>query len=119
MRALAVAGALLGLAIAAPAAASVACRGVVTNIAIEPDSAVWVSYGHGMHRLCFLNSNHNVNIGAAWTAITPETCKSLYSSFTTAKATGRQVSAIYERTDCNIGNWVDPNPYPALWEFPQ
>lgn len=90
-----------------------------TSYRLEPDSAVWVDYGHGMHRLCHLNTDHSVNIGTQWKTITPTTCQALYAQFVTAKASGRKVQGTYERSDCAINNWVDPNPYPRLWEFPE
>jgi hypothetical protein len=100
-------------------AVAVVCQGVVLNADIQADGLVVVNFGYGHNSVCYLNSNLTVNRGPAYGAvtITPTTCQALYSMFLTSKTTGKYISPHFDRPDCNIGNWVIPNPYPYYWMF--
>lgn len=101
--------------------AAVTCEGPVYSVSIEPDGGVWTHYGYGWHRVCFLNRDWSVYRTPSGNPVTvnPETCAGLMSSLMTSKSTGRKIKPSFNRDDCNIGNWVDPNPAPYFWDFPQ
>lgn len=105
-----------------PLLAGVVCQGTVTETALQPEGTAYVTFGYGSMRLCEMNSTLTVNRGpnvGGNVGITPAVCQALYTSFMTAKSTGKQVIAWFDLSNCPALNGGVPNPYPYTYQFPQ
>ena len=116
------AAALAILTLTQPALAAVGCQGTVTQVMLQPEGTALVDFGFGNFRMCEMNSSITVNRGpnvGGNATLTPVMCQALYTSFLTAKSTGKQVIAYLDAASCNLGNGSLPNPYPYYFYFLQ
>lgn len=118
-------GLLLGLTVvlSAPAQAAVACKGVVTQVALTPEGDFYADFGFGSMKVCLSGSSATVYRDVNSTSpatISAMHCQTLYSAFVTAQSSGKPVSASINRADCSFAvtgeNWF-LNPYPYVFYF--
>ena len=96
--------------------AMTSCSGQVSATYLGPDGDFNVQFGYGWTRICNVGGTQTVYRGAGNTSpvgISPAVCSSLMAFFMTAQSARQTVTAIVDRTDCNIGDGVWANPYPA------
>lgn len=103
--------------LASPTAhAMTSCSGQVSKTYLGPDGDFNVQFGYGWTRICNVGGTQTVYRGAGNTSpvgITPAVCSSLMAFFMTAQSARQTVTAIVDRNDCNMGDGVWANPYPA------
>lgn len=119
MTGLAAAAAATGLT---PSAAQAAlCPFTVTRVNTYAESYVGVEVGQGSSTtvggwtLCQLNASGSYNLGTRSVVVTPDVCKAMLATLTTALATGREVAFQFESaTNCTPG---DANGIAPFWGF--
>jgi len=102
------------------ALAAVSCVGAVYSNTIGPDGDYFVDFGYGRTRICATGGTVTVYRAPGNTSpvnITPAVCTALQSFFMTAEAAGQDVTASVDRSDCNMGDGVYPNPYPTSFKI--
>ena len=98
------------------ASAMTSCSGQVSKTYLGPDGDFNVQFGYGWTRICNMTGTQTVYRGAGNTSpvgISPAICTSFMAFFMTAQSARQTVTAIVDRTDCNMGDGVWANPYPA------
>lgn len=95
------------------------CSGVVQAVTVGPDGDFFANFGYNRVRICQLDATVTVDRGSSnggTIAITPARCQVLYSSFLTARASGKTVTARVGAT-CTFVDGAYPNPYPFQFVF--
>lgn len=96
----------------ASAQGSVSCSGDVQYLGTGSDGSVYVNVGWGIWDIC------SVSVERA--DVTPDACKTWYSSLTTAKLSARKVVLFFNpahpanqgASECSgLGHWVTRAPY--------
>lgn len=118
-------GLLLGLSmvLSAPAQAAVACKGVVTQVALTPEGDIYADFGFGGMKRSV--SGVSVTVYRDVNSTSPATisamhCQTLYSAFVTAQSSGKPVSASINRADCSFATTGENgflSPYPYVFYF--
>lgn len=107
-----------------PAWANYTCEGQVANLGFNLNSGtVTINIGTGQHYLCSLHPAYDAG-NASFDAVPPEACAAMYSTFLTAKTSGRAVKFWYQSAggtaQCQWaaeGHWAVPDPYPYYFEI--
>jgi hypothetical protein len=109
--------AAIALSASSPAFADIVCQGVVNTVMVS-GASVFVNFGYNRLLICNIDSSISVTYSSGNSGmVTPAQCQVLLSEFTTAMATGKQVTAVSTRSDCNFTDGAMPNPYPYQYYF--
>ena len=107
---------LIAILLCPTASAMTSCSGQVSATYLGPDGDFNAQFGYGWSRICNMTGTQTVYRAAGNTSpvgITPAVCNSLMAFFMTAQSTHQKITAIIDRNDCNMGDGVYANPYPA------
>jgi hypothetical protein len=111
---------LSALLYGAPALASINCTGQVVSTQIGPDGDFSAELGYARIRICSAVGSVTVYRAAGSTSpvtLSPAMCSTLMSFFMTGEAARQTLTANVDRTDCDMGDGVYPNPYPQSFNF--
>lgn len=118
---------VVGLSFSQTAHADVFCSFSINNVSIDADGSLNVGLASTnvvQWWLCNVGGQVQVNTGSyGLKTVTSDACKSLYSGFLTAKASGRMVTLrINGPANCNLSSLpgndaAPPSPYPYNFIF--
>lgn len=93
--------ALVGLAASEPASAAVWCPGTVYEVILEPGGGMGAVFTDATNAqwggwMCNVTGTVNVDLGLGSTQpMTSDTCRAIYSTLLTARASNKTVKALY------------------------
>ena len=96
------------------------CTGTVQSVTVAPEGDFFVNFGYNRVRICQLDGSVNVDRGSSYggvTSISAGRCAALLSSFLTARASGKPITARVGSSSCAFVDGAYPNPYPFQFVF--
>jgi len=96
------------------------CTGTVQSVTVAPEGDFFVNFGYNRVRICQLDGSVNVDRGSSnggVASISAGRCAALLSSFLTARASGKPITARVGSSSCAFVDGAYPNPYPFQFVF--